>query len=89
MDRIRIFVLAILMSFSSWCLAETVDINSADAQTIAKYVKGVGPSRAESIVKYRDAHGGFKDVTELMKIKGIGDRIVAMNKDILVVGEVR
>lgn len=89
MDRLRVFVLAALMSFSSWCLAETVDINSADAQTIAMHVKGVGPRKAEAIVAYRQSHGGFKDVGELAKVKGIGDSILVMNKDVLVAEESR
>jgi len=89
MDRLRIFMLATLMSFSSWCLAETVDINSADAQTIAKYVKGVGPSKAEAIVAYRQSHGGFEDVSDLIRVKGIGERILTVNKDVLVAGEPR
>ena len=34
--------------------AGPVDINSADAKTIAKELKGVGLSRAQAIVEYRE-----------------------------------
>jgi competence protein ComEA len=46
--------------------------NSAQLQTL----NGIGPTKAEEIVKYRKAHGGFKSVDELVNVKGIGPKTV-------------
>ena len=57
-----------------------VNINSADAQTLAAVLDGVGLSRAQAIVEYRAQHGSFRDAYELANIKGIGERTVELNE---------
>jgi len=57
-----------------------VNINTADAETLAASLKGVGLSRAEAIVRYREQHGDFVDVYELANVKGIGERTVEVNE---------
>ncbi|KAG1651218.1 ComE operon protein 1 [Nymphon striatum] len=52
---------------------ETVNINKANASTLAAYLKGVGPSKAEAIVKYRKANGRFSKVEDLKNVPGIGE----------------
>src|SRR5210317_1552632 len=52
---------------------DVVNINSADAQTLAQVLDGVGLSRAQAIIEYRDQHGNFRDAYELANIKGIGE----------------
>jgi competence protein ComEA len=37
-------------------------------------VDGIGPTLAERIVEYRDAHGGFRSLGELREVEGIGDK---------------
>jgi competence protein ComEA len=59
---------------------ESVNINTADAATLARVLTGVGQSRAEAIVRYREEHGEFLDVYELANVKGIGERTVEMNE---------
>ena len=66
--------------------AEQVDINSADAQTLAEGLNGVGMSKAEAIVAYRDEHGPFASAEDLAQVKGIGERTVEKNRDNIVVG---
>ena len=66
--------------------AEPVDINSADAQTLAEGLNGVGMSKAEAIVAYRDEHGPFASAEDLAQVKGIGEKIVEKNRDNIVVG---
>lgn len=51
-----------------------VDINHASAVEL-ETLPGIGPSRAEAIVKYRTEKGGFATVNELTEIKGIGDSL--------------
>jgi len=66
--------------------AEPVDINTANAMTISKNLKGIGIKKAEAIVAYRDKHGKFKSVDDLAKVKGIGKKTIAMNKANLSLG---
>ena len=53
-----------------------VNINKADAQTLATSCKGIGKKRAEAIVKYREMHGNFRSVDELAQVAGIGKQFV-------------
>lgn len=59
---------------------ETVDINSADASTIASALTGVGQSKAEAIVRYREEFGPFESVEELTEVKGIGAATLERNR---------
>ena len=78
------FVSILLFLFSFNVFAIPVNINQADAKTIAKSLNGVGIIKAEAIVKYREENGPFKSTDELAKVKGIGDKTVLKNKtDIL------
>ena len=60
--------------------AGPVNINKADAATIAKELDGIGKSRAEAIVAYREKNGVFKSVTDLLKVKGIGQKVLEQNR---------
>lgn len=61
--------------------AGQVDINSADAQTLAEGLNGVGLSKAEAIVAYRDEHGPFSSAEDLAQVKGIGEKTVEKNRN--------
>ncbi|HET9836293.1 MAG TPA: ComEA family DNA-binding protein, partial [Rhodanobacteraceae bacterium] len=61
--------------------ATPVDINHADATTIANSLDGIGLSKANAIVAWRNAHGAFKSVDDLRQVKGIGDGTLARNRD--------
>jgi competence protein ComEA len=58
-----------------------VNINEADAATIAEVLQGVGASRAKAIVEYREKNGPFSSVEELGEVKGIGDSTLNLNKE--------
>lgn len=51
-----------------------VNINQAGAEELAEKLSGIGPAKAKAILMYRDLHGPFKSVDELIKVKGIGPR---------------
>jgi competence protein ComEA len=61
-------------------LADPVDVNTADAETISAELKGVGLTKARAIVEYREKHGPFKSAEDLSLVKGIGDRTVEINR---------
>ena len=62
------------------CLAGPVDINSADASTLAKELKGIGPAKAEAIVAYRKQNGPFKSADDLARVKGIAQKVIDENR---------
>ena len=85
MSRIRCLLFAVALSCISFAaLAVPVDINQADAKTIAKELNGVGTARAEAIVAYRKQHGPFKQLEDLLQVKGIGAAILDKNRDAIV-----
>jgi competence protein ComEA len=59
---------------------ELVNINTADAATLVRQLKGVGPTRAEEIVRHREAFGPFASTDELIEVKGIGQSTLDMNR---------
>jgi len=60
-----------------------VNINTADATTLATNLKGVGEARAMEIVRYREAYGPFATAEELTEVKGIGKATLEMNLDLI------
>lgn len=64
---------------------QPVDLNTADAATLARVLNGVGPAKAEAIIAYREAHGPFTHIDELVKVKGIGLRTVDLNREVMTV----
>lgn len=63
-----------------------VDINTADAPTLARVLSNVGISKAEEIVAHRDANGPFRSADELARVKGIGLATIERNRDRIEVG---
>lgn len=62
---------------------QPVNINTADAQTIADHLNGIGLRKAEAIIEYRKEHGPFKTLDDLKEVKGIGDATVANNEKLI------
>ena len=58
-----------------------VNINQADAATIADILVGIGMSRAQAIVEYREEHGQFTSLDQLVDVQGIGEATIVNNKD--------
>ncbi|WP_395376650.1 ComEA family DNA-binding protein [Marinicella sp. W31] len=74
---------AILITLSLFINAAiaAVNVNSADAETIAKELKGIGMTKAQAIVEYREANGQFQTVEQLTEVKGIGLKTVEKNRE--------
>ncbi len=56
-----------------------VNINTADAKTMAVALNGVGSSKAKAIVAYREKNGPFRTTQDLTQVDGIGEAILAKN----------
>ena len=76
-------VCALAIAGSAFAIPEgdpQVNINSANAETIAEVLDGIGLIKAKAIVRYREEVGEFRDVYELAHVKGVGERTVKLNE---------
>ena len=53
--------------------AAVVDINAATVDQLTA-LPGIGPSLARRIVAFREEHGPFRRVEDLLKVRGIGEK---------------
>lgn len=87
MNKLTLLFWLALLPFTPSTLASPVNINTADAKTLADALKGIGMKKAEAIVKYRTENGPFKTVKELANVSGIGEKTLEKNQaDILLEG---
>jgi len=84
-------LLATLLSLTplQLCAAGAVDINTADATTLAASIKGVGPVKAAAIVAWRKQNGPFSSINDLAQVKGIDQKIIEANRKQLSAGKTR
>ena len=97
MKRLSAFVVAaFLMITSSFVLAaekassdqpqdvatiqQSININTANLDTLTQ-LKGIGAKKAEAIIAWREANGGFKSIDQLLEIKGIGESTLEANRE--------
>lgn len=64
--------------------SEGIRLNSATKEEIQS-LNGIGPSKAEAIVTYREENGPFKSVDELLNVSGIGEKTLEKFKDEIIV----
>jgi competence protein ComEA len=74
-----VMLLALLGGFAH-AEPATININTADVETLAT-LNGVGQTKAEAIVAYRDANGPFESAEQLTEVKGIGQATVEKNAE--------
>jgi competence protein ComEA len=58
----------------------SVNLNTADAEMLQNGLIGIGAVKAHAIVEYRDTHGPFASVDELLEVKGIGAATLDKNR---------
>ena len=51
---------------------EVIDLNTADIYDLDR-LPGIGPAKAEAILIYREEHGPFQSVEDLLEVSGIGE----------------
>ncbi len=81
MEIFKKTLFAVCLLLPTLLFAEMININSADKETLMTSIKGVGETRAEAIIAYREQNGAFKSVEELTEVRGIGSSIVEKNMD--------
>ncbi len=80
-------ILAAALSLPLAAVAGPVDINSADAETLARELDGIGLARAKAIVEYRERNGKFRSADEVLNVKGIGPQVLEKNRGNLQIRE--
>jgi competence protein ComEA len=77
--KLRTLLIATTLAFSLnpvALFAKAVNINKADTATIAESLKGIGEKKAQAIVDFRKENGKFKKVDDLLKVNGIGTKLL-------------
>ncbi|MDJ0870720.1 MAG: helix-hairpin-helix domain-containing protein [Gammaproteobacteria bacterium] len=86
MKLFRQLLVAFALSLPMAVLAmDPVDLNTANAETLAETMDGVGIQKAQAIVAYREAHGPFVSVDDVTAVRGIGPSTLEKNRAKLVV----
>ena len=70
------------LSVGGAAVSERLNVNKATLEQLVA-IKGIGPSKAAAIIKYRSDIGGFADIEELIEVKGIGQKALAKLKLVL------
>lgn len=63
-----------------------VNINTADLDTLV-LLPGIGPSKAQAIINYREQNGLFMRIEDIQKVKGIGPSIFDSIKDFITIDD--
>ncbi len=64
----------IMSAYKRISLGIPISINREDLYGLCA-IPGIGPHLAEEIISYRNKHGRFNSVKELLNVKGIGERL--------------
>ncbi|MDF2821468.1 MAG: comEA [Clostridiales bacterium] len=63
-----------------------ININTATSEEL-QTLKGIGPSKAQAIIDYRNSKGNFNDITEIVNVSGIGDKTFERIKEYITSGK--
>ena len=85
-NKIAAVLVSLAMALPAFA-ATPVNVNKADAATLAKSLDGVGHSKAEAIVAWREEHGPFKSVDDLGQVKGIGPATLERNRNAILLDD--
>ena len=90
--KIKMILAGCIMAFTMFTGAvfadDQVDFNPATVEQF-QVLKGIGGKTASAIVTYRQKHGGFQSVADLVHVKGIGEKKLAKIEGQLMVSKVK
>lgn len=72
------------MAGQATAVAEQLNINTASVEALAN-IPGIGPKIGEAIAAYRESHGAFKSVTDLLNVEGIDAALLEQIKPFLTI----
>ena len=75
---VQALIVSLMPAATAW--AGPVNVNTADAATLAKELDGIGPAKAAAIVEYRQKNGPFRAPEDLLKVEGIGQKVLDQNR---------
>ena len=84
-DFIQRLLLAFALALCSSAALAALNLNTATKEELVA-LPGIGPAKAQAILDYRNAHGGFKSLEELKDVNGIGAKRFEKLKGELTVG---
>ncbi|MDX7991169.1 ComEA family DNA-binding protein [Xenorhabdus sp. Reich] len=58
-----------------------LNINTANAEELAKELNGIGVKKAQAIIEYREKYGPFTAIEQLQEVQGIGPIFIEKNRD--------
>jgi competence protein ComEA len=64
---------------------DKVNINTASLEELQKLPR-IGPQIAQRILDFRKENGNFKKIEEILKVRGIGEKVFGEIKDMITVG---
>ncbi len=65
-------------------IKDLININSATPDMLAS-IPGIGPQISEGIAKYREAHGAFKQIADLVNVDGVDAALLEKIKPFLTI----
>lgn len=90
MQMLKVLLVAVVLVFSAvpFAVADdmaatteqvSININDADIEALVT-LKGIGEKKAQAIIAWREQHGTFESVEQLLEVKGIGESTLAQNQ---------
>ena len=78
-STIQLFLIAIAPTEAP----QVVNVNIDDAPTLETSLLGVRPDQARAIVSYRERHGEFESLLDLLKVEGLDRQLIVRNKNLM------
>lgn len=66
---------------------DLVDINTADQEELES-LPGIGTVKAQAILDYRSSHGPFDSIEDLLKVEGIGEKLLEEIRDYITISKI-
>jgi competence protein ComEA len=70
---------------SGLAAAGPVNVNTADEETLAAELEGIGPALAAAIVRDREENGSYESPEAITRVRGIGERVLENNREFILI----